>query len=269
MQILLAIAAVYGAILILVYLFQPRLVFMPTRVVHSTPSDAGLSYEAVTLRASDGVKLSAWFIPADKPRATLLFCHGNAGNIADRLESFVLFQDLRLSVFIFDYRGYGASEGKPTEQGTYLDATAAWDYLVKERQIPPSQIVLFGRSLGGAVAAWLAVEQAPAALILESTFTSVPDMGARLYPFLPVRLLARIHYNTKDRIRQVKCPVLVVHSPQDEIVPYAFGRKLFELANPPKEFLEITGSHNDGFLTSGRRYSDGLDAFLSRHLAEP
>lgn len=266
MIIVVTIAAVYLGICLFVFLIQPRLVYFPTRQVQATPAAIGLDYEAVTLTASDGVRIAAWFIPAAKPRGVLLFCHGNAGNIGDRLDSFRIFHGLGLSTLIFDYRGYGASEGAPSERGTYLDAEAAWSFLVNHRKVPPQQIVVFGRSLGGAVAAWLASEHAPGALILESTFTSVPDLGARLYPWLPVRLLSRFRYDTRSCVRRAKCPVLVVHSPQDDIVPYALGRALFDAAGEPKELLQLTGSHNDGFLLTGKPYLDGLDAFLTRHL---
>jgi hypothetical protein len=171
-----------------------------------------------------------------------------------------------LSVFIVDYRGYGQSEGRPTEQGTYLDADAAWRYLVEERQVPPSEIVLFGRSLGGAVASWLAQNYTPRALILESTFTSIADVGAASYPFLPVRLLSRLQYNTLKRMPDIDCPVLIVHSPEDRLIPYAHGRRLFEAAQEPKEFLTIKGGHNDGFIISAQAYEAKLEEFIRAYV---
>jgi len=267
-SVVLTVIAVYLGLVAVLFLLQPRLVYFPTRQIVATPNPLHLPYDPVAFRASDGTRLTGWFLRHKSPRGVVLFCHGNAGNISHRLESIQILLELRLSVFIFDYRGYGESEGKPSERGTYLDADAAWRHLVEERQVPPAQIVLFGRSLGGAIAAWLATEHTPKALILESTFTSVPDLGARLYPFLPVRLISRFRYNTRDYVRQVKCPVLVVHSPDDEIIPFAHGREIFEAANEPKEFLQISGSHNDGFLATGQRYVAGLDAFLSKHLAK-
>jgi fermentation-respiration switch protein FrsA (DUF1100 family) len=260
------IVAVYVGIVVLLAIFQARLVYFPTRGIEATPDSCGLSYEAVTLKASDGTELSGWFVPANDARATLLFCHGNAGNISHRLDSLLIFHRLRLSTFIFDYRGYGQSQGSASEKGTYLDAQAAWDHLVNVRKVPPDHVVVFGRSLGGPIAAWAAKENSPEALILESTFTSLPDVGARLYPWLPVRLISRFRYSTRDHVRQVKCPLLVIHSPDDELIPYALGRKVFEAANEPKEFLEITGPHNGGFLESGKRYTKGLNAFLSKLL---
>jgi dipeptidyl aminopeptidase/acylaminoacyl peptidase len=168
-------------------------------------------------------------------------------------------------VFIFDYRGYGKSEGRISEKGTYLDAEAAWRYLVDERQVDPSKIFIFGRSLGGAVGSWLAQEHTPRALIIESTFTSIPDIAAQLYPFLPIRRLARFRYSAIDYVQQVSCPVLIVHSRDDEMISFSHGRRLFEAANEPKELLEIRGTHNEGFITSGKFYQDGLKSFISEH----
>jgi len=257
------IAGVYLGICLLVYLTQARLVYFPFREIEATPRSLGLDYEEVKLCASDGIELSAWFVPCEGSRGTVLFCHGNAGNISHRLHLIRMFHELGYAMLIFDYRGYGQSQGSPTEHGTYLDAQAAWDWLI-ERQTPPGRIVLYGESLGGAVAAWLAKENAPGALVLQSTFTSLPDVGARVYPWLPVRLLSRFRYNARSYVAQAKCPVLVAHSPTDEIVPYALGRKLFEAANEPKEFLDLSGSHNDGLDTAGVA---GIEAFLSLHLS--
>ncbi|HXV44855.1 MAG TPA: alpha/beta hydrolase, partial [Anaerolineae bacterium] len=181
-----------------------------------------------------------------------------------RLWSLELFHRLGMSVLIIDYRGYGQSEGRPSEQGTYLDAEVAWRYLTVERQLPPNQIILFGESLGGAVAAWLAQTGSPGGLILLSTFTSVPDIGAQTYPFLPVRLLARVNYNTLARLPEIKCPVLIIHSPDDEVVPYSHSQQLFAAANTPKEFLTLRGGHNEGVLLSATAYEAGLEAFLAQ-----
>jgi alpha-beta hydrolase superfamily lysophospholipase len=252
----------YVGLTLLLFLFQAHLIYFPTRQLIATPATIGLTYETVRFQAADGVSLSGWFVPADGAKNVVLFFHGNAGNISHRLESIELFHRLGLSVFIIDYRGYGQSEGRPGEQGTYQDAAAAWRHLVEERGVKPEQIVLFGRSLGGGVATWLAQTHTPKALILESTFTSIPDMGARQFPFLPIRLFARIYYNTLERLPQVECPILIVHSPTDEVIPYSHGQQLFQAAPEPKTFLELTGGHNDGFIVSGPRYEAGLRAFI-------
>jgi hypothetical protein len=261
---LLALAfAAYAAVAGLMYAFQPKLLYFPMRALVATPQAAGMDYESVTLRTEDGVALHGWFVPAEGARGTLLFFHGNAGNISHRLDSLAIFHRLGLSTLIVDYRGYGQSEGKPTEEGTYLDAEAAWRHLTETRGIAPERVVVFGRSLGGAVAAHLAANHRPAALIVESGFVSVPDLAAGLYPWLPVRLLSRFRYDTAGAMARAECPVLIVHSPEDEIVPYAQGRALFDRAREPKRFLELRGGHNEGFLASGASYTEGLDAFLT------
>ncbi|NKB48608.1 MAG: alpha/beta fold hydrolase [Alphaproteobacteria bacterium] len=258
----------YVAVTAAMFLLQSRFIYVPdspSREVVATPEQIGLAYERVQFTTEDGVQLDGWFVPAEQLRGVLLFFHGNAGNISHRLESLRIFNRLGLSTFIFDYRGYGRSTGKPSEQGTYLDAAAAWRYLTVIRGIPESQIVSFGRSLGSSIAAHQAMQATPKALILESPFTPVPDIGARAYPFLPVRWLARYQYDTRKYLKTVAAPVLILHSPQDEVIPYVFGLELLEIANDPKKFVKLAGGHNDGFLVSGRTYIDGLDAFLKTH----
>lgn len=251
---------------LLLFFFQERLVYMPTRDTNTTPKSWGLSWEEVTFTTSDGLKIWGWFVSAPKARGTLLFCHGNAGNLTHRGDSIQTFISLGLNVFIFDYRGYGKSEGSPTEKGTYLDGEGAFQYLTETRKISPSEIVIFGRSLGGGIASYLAEKYPPKILILESTFTSAVDVGAELYSFFPVRLLARIQYPTKKRIPKMNCPILFIHSPQDEVIPYTHSRKLFELAKEPKEFIEIKGGHNEGFWLSGKIYQEGMEKFLKKYL---
>lgn len=261
----------YGAMLLYVYLAQARLLYLPDFAgddLIATPDRLGLGFEDVSLLASDGVELHGWFVPAGKARGTVLFMHGNAGNISHRFESIERFNRLQLNVFIFDYRGYGRSKGKPTEEGTYRDARAAWRYLVDSQGIAPESVVIFGRSLGAAVAARLATETTPAALIVESGFTSVPDAAAGIYWFLPVRLLSRFQYDAREAIRKVACPVLVVHSRDDEIIPFTHGQALYESAPRPKSFLELTGGHNEAIFMSGPRYEQGLQAFLDSALAD-
>ena len=262
--IVITIAGVYLTFAGFLFIFQSHYIYYPERVLSVTPHSIGLQFESVSFETTDGVQLSGWFVPSESARGVILFCHGNAGNISHRLDSIQIFHQLGLDVFIFDYRGYGQSEGKPTEQGTYKDAEAAWRYLIEERQVKPNEVIIFGRSLGGAVASWLAQSHTPGGLILESTFTSLPDIAAGLYPYLPVRLLLRFEYNTAEYLGRVDCPVLIVHSRDDEIMPFNHGQRLFESAKEPKKFLEITGTHNNGFITSGKRYEDGLHTFISQ-----
>ena len=256
----------YVVFALILFFMQARFVFVPSREIEADPSDIGLRYENVDFVSPDIVDLHGWYIPAEKERAVLLFCHGNAGNISHRLESIQLFNRLGLSVFIFDYRGYGRSGGEPSEEGTYKDAVGAWQWLIDKKQYAPERIVVFGRSLGGAVAAHLASEKNPKVLIIESAFTSVGDMGARIYPYMPVKLLIRYHYRTIDYIDRVKCPVMVIHSPDDELVSFRQGRRLYDAAREPKEFLEITGGHNGGFLEEPDIYSNGFDSFLRQYV---
>jgi len=265
-EILIIGGLVYAGLALYLYFFQAGYIYFPYRELEGTPEAVKLAYEDVSFTASDGVKLTGWYVPAEDARGTILFCHGNGGNISHRLDTLTILNALKVNVFIFDYRGYGASEGEPSEEGTYLDAEAAWTYLAEERKAAPDDVVVFGRSLGGGIASHLATTHTPRALVLESTFTSVADMAAGIYWYMPVHLLCRFGYTVEKNMTQVKCPVLVVHSPQDDMVPYAQGRKVFEAAPDPKEFLEIRGGHNDGFLITGGTYEKGLDAFLSRYL---
>lgn len=252
--------------LLFAYFMQPRLLFLPGvpgRELTATPEHFGLAYRDVTLPTSDGETLHAWFLSHQRPRATVLFLHGNAGNISHRLDSLELFHQLGLEVLILDYRGYGRSTGKPTEAGLYRDAQAAWDWLTREQGRDGRDIILFGRSLGGAVASELATRVDAAALIVESAFTSVPDIGAELYWWLPVRWLSRLQFDTAASIRTSELPVLVVHSRDDEIIPFAHGRRLQEIAGERGTLLEIRGGHNTGFIESRERYRDGLDRFVA------
>jgi len=262
------IASIYLAVILFMYLAQPKMVYFPSRHIDATPDQFGMPYEDVAFETEDGVRLHGWFVPADSARATLLFCHGNAGNISNRLESIAQFNKLNLNVFIFDYRGYGKSEGKPGEKGTYLDAEAAWRYLTGNRHIIPDEIITFGRSLGGGVATRLAAKHQPKVLIIESSFTSIPDIAAHHYPFLPVRWLSRFSYDSKENINKVNVPILIIHSPNDEIVPFRHGKKLYDLAGEPKHFLEISGSHNDGYILSADKYEKGMATFLDLYLTD-
>jgi hypothetical protein len=266
----LTIAAValvaYAAMAAYLFFAQASFIYFPeqpSRRLTADPGYVGLGFEEVWLHTDDDLRLNAWFIPAESSKAVLFF-HGNAGNISHRLDSIRLFHELGLNVLIFDYRGYGLSEGSPNEQGTYRDARAAWRWLVEDGGFEPSSIVLFGRSLGGAIAAWLAAHEQPGALIVESAFSSVPEMGRRLYPWLPVGWLSRFDYPTAQHVAQASCPVLVTHSRQDDIIPFQQGEAIYAAASEPKVFLELQGGHNDGFLVS-TGYVAGLQEFLRRY----
>lgn len=265
LRLLLFVFIGYGLLVLFVFLRQDKMVYFPRKHLDAAPSAIGLKYRGVYLDTEDGVRIHGWMVGEEKYRGNgvILFCHGNAGNISHRLDTLEIFHQLEYNVFLFDYRGYGQSQGSPSEQGTYKDAEAAWKFLVETEKYAPGKIILFGRSLGGALAAHLASRHDAAALVLESTFTSVTDLGAQLYPYLPVRLLSRFKYNTRALLKNIKEPVLVVHSPHDELVPFNHGKKLFDAANEPKQFLKISGSHNYGFTESAKTYIKGLKKFFS------
>lgn len=272
-MLLTGLALIYVVLGTALYLFQGSMVFLanlPGRTLDATPEDIGLAFEDLLIDTADGERLHGWYVPASHTRGVLLFFHGNAGNISHRLESIQIFNRLGLDVLIVDYRGYGQSTGKPSETGTYRDAQATWDYLVKSRTIAPGRIIVFGRSLGGAVGAWLASqlppEQAPAAVIIESSFTSGAAMARRLYPFFPARLLTRLKYPVVEYAARLGSPVLVVHSRDDEIIPFAMGRAIFAAVNQPKEFIELRGDHNAGFWISRAAYAAGLEKFMTEAL---
>lgn len=256
----------YGGACLYLYARQDRLLYVPSARVEGAPSDIGLAYEDVTLRAADGVTLHGWFVPHPRARAVVLFFHGNGGNVAHSLDMLEIFDRLGLSAFILDYHGYGRSGGTPSEQATYLDAQAAWDYLTRQRGIPPRQIVVFGRSLGAAVASWLLARERPAAAVIESGFTSLPNLAADRYPWLPAHRLSRYRYETLTNLRRAACPVLVAHSPDDEVVPFRHGRELFEAIPGEKAFLELRGDHNGGFRQVGDAYPRALGEFIARAL---
>ena len=268
-SLLLLLIAGYTAILLNLYFNQAGMLYLPDYPgsnSDTTPAAVGLSFNTVQLTTTDGLQLNAWYLPAVNERGVILFCHGNAGNIGNRISTLKLFNQLGLSSLIFDYRGYGLSEGKTTEAGTYRDADAAWLYL-RNQGYDESEIIIMGRSLGAAVAAELAHRNRPKAVVLESSFTSVPDIAADLYPLLPVRWLSRFDYNTLGYLQSITAPLLIIHSRDDEIIPFSHGQRLFAAANPPKQFLELKGGHNDGIYTSGNNYyRDGLNRFFEAYL---
>lgn len=266
-----AAVSIYLLLGVMLFFMQERMIFLPRlpgRQLEATPRDVGFDYVDVNFKTADGLTLHGWYIYARNPRGTVLFLHGNAGNISHRLDSVAIFHELGFNTFIIDYRGYGQSEGKPGEQGTYLDADAAWQHLLTERGEDPARIVVFGRSLGGAVAAWLATKHKPAALIVESSFTSVAEMAAHLYPYVPVRFILRLRYPVIDFVSRITCPVLIVHSRDDEIIPFAMGKALYKAAPGPKAFLELAGDHNSGFLMLPDRYRQKLAEFIREHLED-
>jgi fermentation-respiration switch protein FrsA (DUF1100 family) len=248
---------------------EKGIVFFPDPVLIGTPADFDLPYEDVFFAAADGTRLHGWWVPREGA-PVLLWFHGNAGNISHRLENIKLLHDLvGVQVFIFDYREYGKSQGRISREGTYQDAAAAYRYLADTRKIPARDLILFGRSLGSALAVDLAVREACRALIIESAFTNSSEMARNLAPFL-FDWRPRVPYDNLGKIAEVKAPVLVIHGDQDEIIPVAMGRRLFAQAREPKELYVIAGSHhNDTYLVGGREYFRRLKAFIFPPAAQP
>ncbi|PIQ88877.1 MAG: alpha/beta hydrolase [Candidatus Omnitrophica bacterium CG11_big_fil_rev_8_21_14_0_20_42_13] len=244
--------------------FEYKNIYFPTHEIEVTPKDAGLSYEEADIATADGLNLKAWFIPAEGARRTLMFFHGNGGNISHRLDKIRLFHNLGMSVFIFDYRGYGLSGGRPSEGGFYRDSGAAYRYLTENKNIAPENIIFFGESLGSAPAVDLAAREEIGALIVEGAFSSIRDMGKRIYPFIPA-FVYMTKFDSESKIKNIKCPKLFFHSPDDEMVPFDLGRKLFDAAAAPKQFIEISGSHNDAFFNSANLVVEKIKQFLHQY----
>jgi fermentation-respiration switch protein FrsA (DUF1100 family) len=268
LNLLMTLVVAYLAVVLLVYFGQSRLIYFPEAVqeIRNTPKDIGLDYTSVNITTTDNETLHGWLMSVPDAKGTVLFFHGNAGNISHRINYLAMFKRLGYNTLLFDYRGYGQSSGVPSESGTYLDAQAAWHYLTETKGIAPARIILFGESLGGAVATWLAAREKPGLLALTSTFTSAPDLATAIYPFLPVRWMTRFHYNTLASLQSVTCPVFIAHSPQDEIVPFEHGQHLFQAASEPKQFLTLEGGHNIGFIFMQVAWIKSLGAFMDAHL---
>ncbi|MCU7960502.1 MAG: alpha/beta hydrolase [gamma proteobacterium symbiont of Bathyaustriella thionipta] len=248
---------------VLMYARQPAMVFFPTADVQQTPAELGLAYEDVHLSTADGVTLHAWYVPAANSKKVVLFFHGNAGNITHRGESIDIFHNLGWSVFIVDYRGYGSSEGSPDEPGLYQDARAAWQFLMQKKHYAHDDIIVFGRSLGGVVAAQLAYEVQPRHLILESTLSSARDMADRILPGISRLLFSRYEFATSEKLAGIRSRILMLHSPDDEMIPFEQAQKNFRQANEPKSFITLDGGHNEGFLLSQPAYSQALHDFVT------
>jgi fermentation-respiration switch protein FrsA (DUF1100 family) len=264
-----------------VMLFEDRFIYFPSKYpegfwdverLQAGRGEASSKIEDVWMRAADGVRLHGWYCtpqPTDGEDSslapnvmTLLWFHGNAGNLSHRYPVIEKLLEQRIAVFIIDYRGYGRSEGSPSEEGLYTDARAAWDYLATERKIPPGNIIVFGDSLGGAIAIDLATKVDAAGLIVQSSFTSIKDMAAQVMPFLPTFIL-RTKMDSINKIARVRSPKLFIHSPVDEMVPYRLGRQLYDAASPPKQFYEVKGaSHNEMDIIGGRAYFDAIGDFV-------
>lgn len=253
----------------MLYAFQRSLLFPATREIYRDPSANGWAFEDIYMQLHSGNTTHAWWIPLEGARGTVLFSHGNAGNIADRLESIGLLRGMGLSVLAYDYGGYGRSNGHPSEARVYEDIRAAWRELTEVRGIPPEQIILFGRSLGAAPTAQLGTEVKAAGIVLESAFLSVPEVAGEIFPYLPVRWLVRDRFDNGAKVALLKSPVLIIHSREDRLIPFRHGETLFARASEPKRWLEIHGDHNNGFVQSHDTYLPAWDTFLDEVLPTP
>jgi uncharacterized protein len=261
-HLILIIVAGYLAFVGLLYMMQGSMIFLPDRNVANDPGSVGIEWENAWFETEDGKRLQGWYIPGEESRYVLLFSHGNAGNISHRLGFIEMLYNRGISTFIYDYRGYGNSDGRPTEKGLHKDIEGAWNYLIDELGYSQGQIVLFARSLGGPFSAKLASNKNPGGLILESTFTSAKDVASDIYPFIPSSIV-RFRLDTESYLKNVSVPVLIMHSRDDEIIPFHHSRSLYEAAREPKYFSELRGGHNDNFIASGEFYFDEIKSFLS------
>lgn len=262
---LLTITAGLAFIVVALRLLENRFIFFPPRYPQGfvPPAAHGLSPEEVWLEASDGIRLNAYFLPASDSRRVMLVLHGNAENIGHGLARLKEFAGLGLNLFALDYRGYGRSEGSPDEAGVYLDAEAAYRYLTEGRGFSAEDVILFGNSLGGAVAVDLAARTACGALILESTFTSARDMARRMFLLPLFEYIPRSRFDSIAKVGSVRAPVLIIHGTRDEVVPFAMGERLYAAASEPKRFLRVEGAgHNDVLLVAGERYLAAIRELL-------
>lgn len=253
--------ALYALVCLAAWWFQDRLVWYPGPAPTLTPASIGAPFDDLELAARDGATVHAWHVHADAPRGAVLVCHGNAGNVENRLPLARAFRELGYDVVLFDYRAYGRSRGTLSEEGTYLDGEAALDHLAA-RGFGPERTVVYGESLGGAVAIELARRRPVAALVVEDTFTALTEVGAEVYPWLPVRWISRARYDSLAKVRDLRVPFLVIHSPDDRLVPFAHGRRLHDAHPGPRALLETSGAHGGGGFLQRADWIERVGAFL-------
>ncbi len=245
--------------------FEHSNVYHPSTEMELRVDEVGFPGEDIWLTADDKIRLNAWYFPAPASsglaKYAVLFAHGNGGNICHRLNIYRVWHGLGVNFLAFDYRGYGRSAGKPSEEGTYLDAKAGYDWLIG-KGFKPENIIVVGESLGGGIASWVAANYKVGGLVLQSSYTSVPDLGKELFPFLPVHQLASIHYNTLERLPKIKVPLLIMHSRGDTLIRFHHAERNFQAANEPKLLHEVYGDHNETFMAGTEAYQQGVEKFL-------
>lgn len=256
----------YLIIFFIIFIFyakylERKSIFYPCKEIIATPLDCGLAYEDVHFTTEDNLRINGWLVSKQGARYTILFFHGNAGNISHRLDKLKILYDIGVNIFIIDYRGYGKSEGKPSESGLYSDSKAAYNYLVHERKVNPQAIILYGESLGSAVAMDLAVKEKTAGIITEVAFSNIRDMAKIYYPYIPSFLISA-RFDSLAKIPFLSVPKLFILCETDEIVPFNLGKKLYDIALEPKRLIVLKGSHNTAFLDSIKEYVSGIASFV-------
>ncbi len=266
-KVLIKILILIGLLTVLLFLYikhlEKKSIFFPYREIEATPKEIGLDFEDIYIKTSDNKLINAWFIPHPDSEKVILFFHGNAGNISYRLDKIQYLYQLGVDVFIIDYRGYGNSQGKPTEKGVYLDAKAGYKHLLKKKNISPQDIIIYGESLGSVVGIDLASSFKVGGLIIAGGFSSGPDIGKLIYPYIPKFLFPNI-LNSLNKIKKVRVKKLFIHSKEDEIVPISLADKLYQAAGEPKEFITTQGGHNYGLLACEGRCLKRLESFLGQ-----
>ena len=262
-SLLLIVLIAAGGVSIYMALFEDQFIYFPDSELQQTPAAVGLAFENHQFSTTDGVRLYGWYIAHPSARFTVLHLHGNAGNISHRLSLYRRWHQLGLAVFAFDYRGYGNSEGKPGEEGLYEDGRAAWRFLIDKLAVKPAYVIISGRSLGAAVAAKLATEKQAAGVVLETPFTSIPDMAAYHYPWLPLRFLARSHFDTQAMVGDIDAPLLLISATNDAIAPPAMAGRIFAAASEPKHHVTLSGAHNSFDRLSERQYLNSWQSWLA------
>ena len=264
--IIIFILLIFIFILYLKYIEKTH-IFYPDKKIYQEPKDFNLNYKEVFIKTPDNIDLCGWFIKGDSENL-ILYLHGNAGNISTRLEIVKMFVDAKFNVFIFDYRGYGKSAGRPTEKGIYLDTLSVYKYLTENENIKPENIILYGESLGCAFAIYLAEKEKVSLIILQSPFSSALDMASFLFPYIPksfLKLIMSVEFDNINRIKKINIPKLIIHSIDDEIVPFRFAQKLFIQTPPPKEFFTTRGLHNEIVYNNRDEYIKKIKEFIERY----
>ena len=263
LPVIVMVAAVYLVVCIAAFLMQRQLIYHPYRQILTTPVAIGLEYHELTLQSPDGVDFVVWCIPAESSLVNVVYFHGNAENISNSTGTYKLLHELGANVYAFEYRGYANCTGTPSECGITADLKTFSDYLANS--LPPdAKTVALGRSIGGAVAVKFATLYPVDGIILESTFNRMVDVGRKAFPYLPISFLLRERYDSQEIIRSLNKPVLVIHSPDDEVIPFELGKRLFDVAIGEKSFVEIRGSHNSGFEISEETLRIAYRDFFSK-----